>query len=83
MEGNGAEVPTQDDIRLDCISMNEWRVCDRRYRETDSRAVLGFIERRDEFYEVTDVRRPSTILRFGSLSTATGSFSSVEEPAHH
>lgn len=75
MEGNGAGVPTQGDIRLDCISMNEWRVCDRRYRETDSRAVLGFIERRDEFYEVTNIARPSTVLKFGSLSTATGSFS--------
>jgi hypothetical protein len=81
MEGNGAAVPAEGDIRLDCISMNEWRVRDRRYRDTDSRAVLGFIERRDQYYEVTDVRRPSTVLRFGSLSTATGSFSSIEEPA--
>lgn len=79
MEGKGADVPTQSDIRLDCISMNEWRVCDRRYRETDSRAVLGYIERRDDAYEVTNVRRPSTVLKFGSLSTATGSFSIVQE----
>jgi hypothetical protein len=83
MEGNGADVPTQGDIRLDCISMNEWRVRDKRYHDTDSRAVLGFIERRDEYYEVTNIQRPSTVTRYGSLSTATGSFAVIQEPARN
>lgn len=77
MTGKDAGVPDEDDIRLDSIAKNQWRVCDRRYRETDSRAVLGFIERRDQHYEVTRMRAPSTVSRFGSLSTATGSFAVI------
>jgi len=67
--------PTTRDIRLDLISMSEWRVCDRRFPEKDSRCVLGFIERREFRYEVTSVRQPGTVTTFGSLASATGSFS--------
>jgi hypothetical protein len=67
--------PTAQDIRLDLISMNEWRVCDRRVPESDSRCVLGFIERRDFEYEVISVLKPGPVCSYGSLATATLSFS--------
>jgi hypothetical protein len=67
--------PTTRDIRLDLISMTEWRVCDRRYPERDSRCVLGFIERHDFRYEVTSIRPTPTTATFGSLASATASFS--------
>ena len=68
-------LPTAHDIRLDLISMNEWRVCDRRFPQTDSRSVLGFIERRGFDYEVISVLTPGPVRSYGSLASATLSFS--------
>lgn len=70
--------PEPTDIRLDLISMTEWRVCDRRFRESDSRAVLGFIERHGSDYEVTTVRAPDRIQVFAGLASATASFSDID-----
>ena len=67
--------PTAHDIRLDLISMNEWRVCDRRIPQSDSRCVLGFIERRGFDYEVISVLTPGPVRSYGSLASATASFS--------
>ncbi|MEP6481545.1 MAG: hypothetical protein ABJA94_06005 [Rhodoglobus sp.] len=66
--------PTTRDIRLDLISVTEWRVCDRRFREPDSRVVLGFIERHGFDYEVTDVKFPERVKVFAGLASATASF---------
>ena len=68
-------LPTAHDIRLDLISMNEWRVCDRRFPQTDSRSVIGFIERRGFEYEVISVLTPGPVRSYGSLASATLSFS--------
>jgi len=68
---------TVDDIRLDLISGSEWRVCDRRMPPTDSRSVIGFIERHEFEYEVISVLSPGPVRSFGSLSTATLSFATV------
>ena len=70
--------PAARDIRLDLISMTEWRVCDRRFPDTDSRAVLGFIERHGSDYEVTTVTAPDRIRVFSGLASATASFSDLE-----
>ncbi len=70
--------PTSSDIRLDLISVTEWRVCDRRFGERDSRAVLGFIERHGSDYEVTRVQSPERITVFTGLASATASFSDVD-----
>jgi hypothetical protein len=67
--------PTAHEIRLDLISMNEWRVCDRRFPNSDSRSVLGFIERRGFEYEVISVLTPGPVRSYGSLASATLSFS--------
>jgi len=67
--------PTAHDIRLDLISVSEWRVCDRRFPQSDSRTVIGFIERREFEYEVISVLTPGPVRSFGSLASATLSFS--------
>lgn len=58
--------------------MSEWRVCDRRFLESDSRAVLGFIERHGSDYEVTTVKDPGGIQVFAGLASATSSFSDID-----
>ena len=75
MQATATPAPSAFDIRLDLISMNEWRVCDRRFPQSDSRCVLGFIERRGFDYEVLTLRDPGPVTMFGSLATATLSFS--------
>jgi hypothetical protein len=70
-----SSAPTAHDIRLDVISMTEWRVSDRRFHSSDSRCVIGFIERRGFDYEVISVLQPGAARTFGSLATATLSFS--------
>ncbi len=66
--------PTADDIKLDVISMTEWRVRDSRFPATDSRCVVGFVERRGDVYEVISVLQPGDVHRCGSLASATLSF---------
>ena len=75
MQSDHTTAPTTRDIRLDLISVTEWRVCDRRFPEQDSRSILGFIERRGFRYEVTSVREPGSVTSYGSLASATSSFS--------
>lgn len=72
--GNTAS-PTDTDIPLDIISMYEWRVSDRRYPERDARCVLGFIERDRSAYHATYIQPSGSVETYGSLATATASFS--------
>lgn len=66
--------PTSGDIRLDIISMHEWRVTDRRFDSSDARCVLGFIQRHGDDYEVISVLEPTGVKTCGSLASATLSF---------
>ncbi|MBC7590248.1 MAG: hypothetical protein H7226_04280 [Salinibacterium sp.] len=75
MQAETSTPPTTRDIRLDLISMHEWRVCDRRFSERDARCVLGFIERRGFDYEATSILPSGSLETYGSLATATASFS--------
>lgn len=65
---------TLADIRLDEISENNWRVADKRFRETNPRTVLGFIQWVDGRYEVTDVRRSGERFFYGSRDAAVAAF---------
>ena len=67
--------PSPHEIRLDLVSTHEWRVCDRRFPESDARSVLGFIERRGDQYEIISVSEPKGVRTCGSLASATLSFS--------
>ncbi|MBG6053791.1 hypothetical protein IWX81_000181 [Salinibacterium sp. CAN_S4] len=75
MQSDNTAPPTTSDIRLDIISMHEWRVCDRRYPERDARCVLGFIEREQFTYHATHIQPSGSVENYGSLATATASFS--------
>lgn len=75
MHAENSTPPTTRDIRLDIISMTEWRVCDRRFSQRDARCVLGFIERDRFSYQATHLPASGNVETYGSLATATASFS--------
>ncbi|MET4581883.1 hypothetical protein ABIE21_001373 [Conyzicola nivalis] len=62
--------PRATDIRLDALSATEWRVCDKRAKASDHLSVLGFIEMRNEHFEVTRMSSPSDLVIFDSLDEA-------------
>jgi hypothetical protein len=64
----------QDDISLDLLSPTEWRVRDRRYPESDHRAVLGVICRTESGYDTLAVNDPSHSHTHVSLASAAASF---------
>ena len=62
--------PQTTDIRLDALSPTEWRVCDKRAKASDHLSVLGFIEMRNEHFEVTRMSSPSDLVILDSLEEA-------------
>jgi hypothetical protein len=74
MQHQTVATPSSRDIRLDLLSMTEWRVCDRRRPAEDPTSVLGFIERKGFVYEVTMLSDPAHRARCGSLASATAAF---------
>ena len=62
--------PQSTDIRLDALSATEWRVCDKRAKATDHLSILGFIEMRNEHFEVTRMSSPSDLVILDSLDEA-------------
>ena len=75
MQSGTTASPTNNDIRLDIISMHEWRVCDQRYPERDARYGVGSIERDRFSYHATPIHPSGSVEIYGSLATATASFS--------
>ena len=69
--------PSLADIRLDEVAENRWRVVDRRFRATNPRTLLGFIQQTDGRFEVTDVRRASDPVFYGSRAAAIAAFAQV------
>jgi hypothetical protein len=66
--------PSFVDLRLDEVADGRWRVTDRRFRATNPRTLLGFIQQRGERFEVTDVRRSSEPALYGSHGAAVAAF---------
>ncbi|WP_210505881.1 hypothetical protein [Naasia sp. SYSU D00057] len=54
-------------LEIVALSRCEWRICDGRIDEGDARRILGYIERRDDGYEVLALNpAPSVCGCFGS-----------------
>jgi hypothetical protein len=70
--------PALGDIRLDEVAEDSWRVADKRFRETNPRTVLGFIQRVDGRYEVLDVRRSGERGFYDNRDAAIAAFLSSE-----
>jgi hypothetical protein len=72
-----------EDLRLDEIAEGRWRVCDRRFRATNPRSVLGFIQVTDApggSFEVTDVRRAGDPVTYATREEAIAVFLSMTSP---
>lgn len=75
--------PQSTDVRLDALSDTEWRVCDRRASETDHLSILGFIEMRNEHFEVTRMSAPTDLVVLDSLDEAREIFTLYDPGRTH
>lgn len=69
--------PGLADIRLEELTEGNWRVVDRRFRETNPRALLGFIERSGETFETRDLRRSAEPIRYDTRDAAVAAFAAA------
>jgi hypothetical protein len=66
--------PTLTDLRLDQIGAGQWRVCDRRFRESNAMTLLGFVQQVGDQFEVTRICRPNEAVLYASLPSAMDAF---------
>lgn len=52
------------------LSDNEWRICDASVDENDAMRVLGFLEQRPGYFELTSMNQPHRRERFESFNSA-------------
>ena len=57
-------------LEILAISDHEWRVCDGRYRPSDARRMLAYIERTPGGFELVRLQHPTGSERYGSLKDA-------------
>ncbi|PZE32893.1 hypothetical protein DEJ21_15795 [Curtobacterium sp. MCSS17_006] len=57
-------VPCVEDVRLELVGDDQWRVMNAALEPTDVTALLGFVERIAGFFEATFFTDPTTIHRF-------------------
>ncbi|MEO6199923.1 MAG: hypothetical protein ABIX44_02040 [Cryobacterium sp.] len=74
MNNVGVGGPNRHELRITELSPTEWRVCDESITEGDPSAVLGFIQRVQGAYEVTDLGRLRERTYFSSFARAMSSF---------
>jgi hypothetical protein len=59
------------------LSDNEWRICDAAMDETDAMRVLGFLEQRAGYFELTLMNRPHRRELFGSFDSAIAAIAAM------
>ena len=69
--------PGLAELRLDEVTEGRWRVIDRRFRATNPRMLLGFIQQVGTSFEVVDVRRASDPVSYPSRDAAVAAFLST------
>ncbi|TFC29467.1 hypothetical protein E3O53_13815 [Cryobacterium sp. TMT2-18-3] len=65
--------PPARNIGINELSPTEWRISDRMIADGDPAALVGFIQRVDDAFEVTDFGRPRERAYFSSFDRATAS----------
>jgi hypothetical protein len=75
------EAPGAEDIDVQTLSPEAWRVKDVRFPEHDARALIGFIEKKDDVFEVMQLGDGFQWFTYGSLSDAVDHFVRVSPPA--
>lgn len=59
------------------LSASEWRVCDRELPEHDARSLLGYIQQKNDRFEVMDLGSGFDCLSCASLEEATEHFAAA------
>jgi hypothetical protein len=67
--------PTGQDILVRPLSASQWRVIDQRVPETDACSLLGFIEEKNQQFEVMQLHPGFQWFTFLSLAEALNHFS--------
>lgn len=69
------DAPTGADVLVQPISVSQWRVVDRRFPESDACSLLGFIEEKNQLFEVMLLREGFQWFTLPSLAEALDRFS--------
>jgi hypothetical protein len=73
--GEGAHTPPSvEDLLVQPLSRSQWRVSDRRYPENDASSLLGFIEEKDDTFELTQLEHGFQWFYFSCLAEAIAHF---------
>ena len=75
------DIGSNRDIGINELSPTEWRVSDRMIADGDPAALVGFIQRVDDAYEVTNFGRPRERSYFSSFDRATASLALRPAPS--
>lgn len=67
-------LPAEDDLVIQSLSRSQWRVSDRRYPEHDAIGLLGFIEEKDDTFELMQLENGFQWFSFSSLAEAIAHF---------
>jgi hypothetical protein len=67
--------PAIEDILVQPLSASQWRVIDRRVPVNDACSLLGFIEEKNQQFEVMQLRHGFQWFTFGSRAEAVDHFS--------
>ena len=69
------------DIGINALSPTEWRISDTKMPDGDPAALVGFIQRVDDAFEVTNFGRPRERSYFSSFDRATASLTLLPTPS--
>jgi hypothetical protein len=76
---NSALTYIQDDILLDEVAENQWRVLDGRLPKENVAALRGFVRAFVGLYEVTTMAQPSEVVYCADLRAVHAAFADVPE----
>ncbi|MHA6669680.1 hypothetical protein ACX3O0_12505 [Homoserinimonas sp. A447] len=70
-----------EDILIEPLTSDRWRICDRRVSEHDARGLLGYIEKKNDQFEVMQLDHGFAWFYFDSLIAATDHFTRARPEA--
>lgn len=75
------DAPEAKNIDVQILSMSAWRIRDKRFPEHDARALIGFIEKKADLFEVMQLGQGFQWFSYPTLAEAIAHFARVSPPA--
>jgi hypothetical protein len=75
------DTPEATDVDVQSLSPSAWRIRDSRFPEQDARALIGFIEKKGEIFEVMQMGRGFQWFSYRTMQEAIAHFVRVNPPA--